>query len=1056
MSKIKRSSVSVGLLLCHFISFPQGLPIKPARTVSFATTEGSYMDVDVSPDGKTLAFTLLGDLYSIPVTGGQAKQLTRGIALNVQPRWSPEGNKIACVSDFSSSWHVNVIDLATGNRSVLGPQEEKLNHYERKITWVPDGNHIVAMDSVFGLGGGKLGVGVKFKAFLGFSKDGRKLYGIDSSKVYSFDRDTRKRTVLSAFPDFDRADYHNAVISPDARWLCFVKDAGEKRQLIEKDLTTGNDHVLVSSLILNPEHDELVPFTHFCITPDSKNVIISYRGKLHSIGLLNASDSIVPFIAQVNCDLGPLVYNSFRVTHDPITIKYTRNASTSPDGKQMVFAALGKIYIMNLRNGKPRLLSNQSEDQSEPVYSPDGKWIAYVSWNDTIGGHLCRIPATGGRAEQLTKSSAICTHPAWSPDGNYLAWVNTPVSNRLPIEGDIFKQSQLNMISPIDGKMITIDGSVDRSCPPSFSVDGKRVMFQPFQVDLKLQAVQLVSKDLLGNNPRDIVNSCYLTKNAEKIPSPDGRFIVYSRDEDLYLAPVYNQSEPSVMLDYYQRLPLIRFANGIDPYWEKGGKILAWTYGDHLYKIDVDKIVSEAGKVASEDKFFWSAEGSFVTAWIKPDKKITIKLSVPSAYAHGLIALKDARILTMKGDQVIEHGTLVIDNGRIAAVGSIAAVQIPASARIFNMKGTTIMPGMIDLHLHMTLPVTRPLQQSWMFLANLAYGVTTARDPAQSFEAFGWSERLSTGQMIGPRLFTVGRPVIFPSGAVRLDNPDDARNEVSKRVQLGGTVVKNYLPPDIRIKRQWLLLACADAKLNMTNEGYSYPIYQLGMFKDGSSGVEHNPTLGDVYNDFITLYAKSGTWFTPTLQVASGTKIGIGKEYFNFTYWHQPDAKLKRYSIHDSTSVSGSAGAESIEVIENIRPKPDAYPSLEIASKIDARIRKLGGRVTLGSHGNDQGIGAHNELWALQMGGLTNMQALQAATIMGAEGLGVQKDLGSLEVGKIADLIILNKNPLDDIHNSREIRYVMKDGVLYDGDTLDEIWPVKKKCPEWRMPRDRY
>jgi len=1027
------SMMVLGIMTSIKMGAAQTLPIKPSRTISFTTDEGSYMNVDVSPDGRTILFDLLGDLYTIPSNGGNATQITRGMAIYTSPIWSPDGTKIACISDYSGALHLNIMDINGHAHTVLGNSDPQLRlDLLSPPAWTADGHYISIGDSIYGTAGGKLSLPQNLKQILSFSVDGEFCYYLDSSKVFRYNYAQKSSNPLLPVPLI----FQSATISPDSHWCAYVKDIKSKKSLVIHDLINDSERILVPNLLTKyPDYKLFILRSHYSFSPDSKSLYIGYGGKIHRIEVENGADHIIPFTVTVKVDAGPLNYNRYSLSHDFLNVRYTRSANPSPDGKHLVFSALSKIYTMDLTNGKTRPLTNQSINQFQPIYSPDGKWIAYVTWSDTAGGELWRIPSIGGQPEQLTHIPGEYEHPAWSPDGAYIG-----VIKGLPKLGgrDDPGKGQLEII-PLDGSPLKIiDDTIAQWNQLAFSSDGKRIIYAPKRIRYIVSnplAPQLVSKTLDGQDLQVLA----VGRTQEVQPylqqiliSPDKRYIVYSMAEDLYLVPVSQILAPTIIYDTAQRSTAIKFTRGVDPYWKNNGKTLGWTYGNMSFEVNPDKIIAQAQKKASNAEV-----GRGMTIAFKPDRAITIKVKTPRLFAHGIIALKNARIITMAGTKVIEHGTVLITDGRISAVGPAASISIPVDAKIMDLAGTTVLPGFVDMHLHMQVSTNIFPQQSWMFLANLAFGVTTARDPSASIDSYGYSELLESGVMTGPRLYSSGRPVIMADGIVAIDDLNDARAIVQKRKFFSRSIIKQYALPT-RIQRQWLLMASKEAGLNMTNEGDFESILQIAQLKDGSTGTEHNPDWSNAYKDLILVYAKSGTYLTPTLQARYGEDLV--RHYSNYLYWHQPTPKMKRFLPDDR-----------LKEITEPRLKDTLHAGFAYPSIVDAEIRHQGGHVLLGSHGNNEGVGVHNELWALQMGGLTNMEALQAATIMGAEGLGVQKDLGSIEVGKIADLIVLNKNPLDDIHNSREIRYVMKDGILYDGETLDEMWPQQRKCPEWRL-----
>jgi imidazolonepropionase-like amidohydrolase len=386
----------------------------------------------------------------------------------------------------------------------------------------------------------------------------------------------------------------------------------------------------------------------------------------------------------------------------------------------------------------------------------------------------------------------------------------------------------------------------------------------------------------------------------------------------------------------------------------------------------------------------------------------------------------------MKGDEVLPGGDVVVTGNRIQAVGVKA--ELASGAAVIDVSGKTLMPGLVDAHSHMWAPRRLHQTEVWQYLANLAYGVTTTRDPQTSTDdVFAYADLVEAGRILGPRIFATG-PGIFGTSGV---HDQKAASDLLKRYReaYDSRTIKQYVVGD-RVVRQWVAKAAREHELTPTTEGALDMKLDLTQMADGYSGHEHSLPLIPIYDDVAQYVARTRTYYTPTILVAYGGPWT--ENYFFQNTDVASDEKLARfvpYRLLDNMTRRRSQWFAKEEYV---------HPGIAEGA---AKIVRAGGKVCLGSHGQLQGIGAHWETWALASGGLTPHQTLRATTLHGAEAIGLDADLGSIEPGKLADILVLDRNPLDEIENTNSIRYVMKNGALFEAATLDQIWPVRKPLP---------
>jgi Tol biopolymer transport system component len=1051
----------------------EGLPLKPVRKVEFSTDEGTWMSLDVSRDGKIIVFELLGDLYTLPIEGGEAKLLMGGLPFDSQPRYSPDGKWIAFLSDRDGAENVWIAKSDGSEPKQLSKDKQTTF---ASPWWTPDGQFVVVSRSTnlpfapfeLWMYHVKGGAGVQITKFRAkpddprdkwfnavgavATPDGKYLYythrdkGFNPynvvfplSQIVRRDRKTGDEDTITDAP----GSAFSPMLSPDGMKLVYGTRQETETGLRIRDLATGEERWLKYPVGRDDQESlytrDFLP--SYAFTPDGKEVVAGYGGKIHRVNIATGETRDVPFSAKVSLDIGPQLHFPWRVEDGPVKARLIQDAGQSPDAKRLAFSTLTHIYTVDLPAGAPKRVTAGEAREFQPAWSPDGKWLAYVTWSEE-GGHIWKTRADGGAApQQLTRAPAFYHDVVWSPDGSRIVALRSPRRERVvrPQEFDPLTPSADLIWIPSAGGDANVILPARGAGRPHFGPESDRVyVYTPGglislrydgtdrRTHLKVVGkVWYQSPETIDGNPADDIHI-----------SPDGQWALAKVSTQLYVIAVPHMGgEPPIVNVFTPSVPVKKITDiGADYFnWADSGATVTWALGSSFFRQPLSTISFEEPK--PEEK----KEASVAPPAKKPlYEEIPVTLEFPRHHPKGTVVLSGARVITMRGDEVIPAADIVVQDNRVAAVGAKGSLDIPQGAKVIDLAGATVVPGFVDLHPHW-LEIRRGVldMQNWNFLANLAYGVTTGRDPqTDTNDMFAYQDLVDIGDMIGLRAYSTG-PGVFAD--TDFQSLDDVKSVVSRYKKYYRTnSLKSYLVGNRR-QREWMVESCKELGVMPTTEGGIDAKLDLTHIIDGFAGNEHSFPIVPLYKDVVELMSRSGISYTPTLIVAYGGPWAENY-YFETTEVHD-DPKVRRFIPHNIVDADTRRRPQWFRTDEQVFPRLAAT---------DAKIVGAGGRVLIGSHGQFQGLGYHWEMWSLASGGLSNMEVLRSATIHGAEAMGLAQDLGSIEPGKLADLVILNKNPLDDIHNTNTVRYVMKDGELFEGDTLKEVWPVEKPLqPLW-------
>lgn len=1014
-----------------------------ARTADINVQEGTWMSLDVSPDGKTIVFDLLGDIYQIPFEGGKARPIRSGHAWEMQPQFSPDGESIAFTSDIAGGENIWVMKVGTGEAHQVTKEEFRLLN---NPTWSPDGKYIAArkhFTTSRSLGTGEIwlyhveagtaakGVQIverpdeKFQKELGepaFAPGGDFIYytqNVTRGNTFVYHQDTNKEVMAIKRVDLVTGETSKVVggpggavrptPSPDGHRLAYIKRVRAASRLFIMNLDTGLETMVVDRMDQDVQETWGVQgmYPNMEWTPDSKELVYWAGGKIWRVNADGGEPINIPFAVEDTRSIYPSPQVSVEVAPDTFETKMVRFASPNPDGRSIVFESLGQLFVKKGDGLPAPLTDGEAGFDHSPVWSPDGDRVYFIRWNDQKLSSIHTIRIRGGKSKLLSREKGQYEGLSISADGKVLVYQK--------LKGNTYRHSayaQNPGIYLMDVKSGDTQFVSKKGTSPAFAPDGRILINYRKPTtgrDSSVNKTELLSMTRQGLDERRIAESAYITRFNM---SPDGKQIAFIENHHIYVSLLPPIGKAVEIGREHDALPTKRLS-------QVGGKYLRWS--------------------PDSTQLSWSVGAEFKTATIneamfkaKDNIDITsVNLSqvYASATPTGTLAITGADIITMNSDTgVIKDGTILIEGNRIIAVGN--KIDIPSHATRMDAQGKTIMPGMIDAHAHGSYGTGEIIpQQNWNALAHLALGVTTVHNPSsRASQAFAAAEYARAGRILSPRIFSTGEIVYGAKSTswAPVDSLDDALSHVRRLKAQGAFSIKNYNQPR-RNQRQQVIEAVRQEGMMTVSEGGSLYHLDMNMIADGASGIEHNVPVLTMYDDVTQFWQQSDAGYTPTLVV---TYNGLTSE----DYYYQKNEVWKHPILSNFVppSVLQPRSVRRLMAPEEDYRDDDSAASAKV-------LLEAGILVNSGGHGQREGLAIHWEMWSFRRGGMTPMQALSTSTINPARYLGMDQDLGSIEPGKLADLVILNANPLDDIENSDDISHVVLNGRIYQAKDLKEV-----------------